>query len=96
MSTYIVLLNWTQQGIENVKDSPARLNTARAAVEAAGGKLSDFYMTIGQYDMVVVIEAPNDETFAKAMLAIASHGMIRSQTLKAFTEEEYRSIVGSL
>ena len=96
MSTYIVLLNWTQQGIENVKDSPARLDKARLAVEAAGGKLSDFYMTIGQYDMVVVIEAPNNETFAKAMLAIAAHGKIRSQTLKAFTEEEYRSIVGSL
>lgn len=63
---------------------------------AAGGKLSDFYMTIGQNDMVVVIEAPNDETFARVMLAIATHGKIRSRTLKAFTEEEYRSIVGSL
>ncbi len=96
MSTYIALCNWTQQGIANVKDSPSRLDQAKAAVEAAGGKLTGFYMTIGQHDMVVVVEAPNDAVYAKVMLAIASHGGVRSQTLKAFTEAEYRSICGSL
>ncbi len=96
MSTYISLCNWTQQGIENVKDSPSRLDQARVAVEAAGGKLKRFYMTIGQHDMVIVVEAPNDETYAKVMLAIASRGGVRSQTLKAFTEDQYRAIVGGL
>ncbi len=58
--------------------------------------MKSFYMTLGQYDMVAVIEAPDDAAFAKVMLAIASHGGVRSQTLKAFTEDEYRSIVGGL
>ncbi len=96
MNSYIALLNWTQQGIQNVKDSPSRLEQAKAATKAAGGEMKSFYMTLGQYDMVAVIEAPDDAAFAKVMLAIASHGGVRSQTLKAFTEDEYRSIVGGL
>ena len=96
MPTYIALCDWTQQGIQNIKDSPSRLEQARAAVEAAGGKLTGFYMTMGQHDMVIVAEAPNDEAYAKVMLAIASQGGVRSQTLKAFTEDEYRTIVGGL
>ena len=96
MSTYIGLLNWTQQGVQNVKDSPQRLDAAKAAVKAAGGEIKAFYMTMGQYDMVIVAEAPGDEAFAKVLLAIAAHGMIRSQTLKAFTEEQYRAIVDAL
>lgn len=96
MPTYITLLNWTQQGIQNVKDSPSRLEKAKAATKAAGGEIKAFYMTMGQYDMVVVIEAPDDETYAKTVLAIASHGAVKSQTLRAFTEAEYRKIVGSL
>jgi uncharacterized protein with GYD domain len=96
MSTYIALCNWTQHGVQSIKDSPSRLDQARAAVEAAGGRLMSFYMTIGEHDMVVVVEAPSDEVYAKVMLAIASHGSVRSQTLKAFSEDEYKSIVGSI
>ena len=96
MPTYIALLNWTQQGIQNVKDSPARLDQAKAATKAAGGEMKSFYMTLGQYDMIGVIEAPSDEAFAKVMLALSSQGGVRSQTLKAFSEDEYRAIVGSL
>lgn len=96
MPSYIALLNWTQQGIQNVKESPSRLEKAKAATRAAGGEMKEFYMTLGQYDMVAVIEAPDDATFAKVMLAIASHGGVRSQTLRAFNEDEYRSIVGAL
>ncbi len=96
MSTYITLLNWTQQGIQNIKDSPSRLEQAKAATKAAGREMTTFYMTLGQYDMVAVIEAPDDATYAKVVLAIASQGGTRSQTLRAFTEDEYRGIVGSL
>jgi uncharacterized protein with GYD domain len=96
MSTYITLLNWTQQGIQSVKESPARLEKAKAAIKAEGGEIKAFYMTMGQYDMVVVIEAPDDDTYARTVLAIASHGAVKSQTLRAFTEGEYRKIVGSL
>ena len=96
MPTYVTLLNWTQQGIQNIKDSPSRLEQAKAATKAAGGEMTTFYMTLGQYDMVAVIEAPDDATYAKVVLAIASQAGTRSQTLRAFTEDEYREIVGSL
>lgn len=96
METYIVLGKWTAKGIENVKDSPKRLKKARAAVKAHGGDIKSFYMTMGQYDLVLVCEAPSDEAFAKAMLQIASGGGVSTETLKAFPEKAYASIVGSL
>jgi uncharacterized protein with GYD domain len=96
MPTYITLFQWTQKGIENVKDSPKRLDRAKEAVKAAGGKMQAFYLTMGQYDGVTISEAPNDEAYAKTMLALASAGSIKTQTLRAFTEEEYRKLIGSL
>lgn len=96
MPTYITLFQWTQKGIENLKDSPKRLEKAKEAVKAAGGKMQAFYLTMGQYDGVTISEAPNDEAYAKTMLALASAGSIKTQTLRAFTEEEYRKLISSL
>jgi uncharacterized protein with GYD domain len=96
MPAYITLCHWTQKGIENVKDSPARLELAKKAFKAAGGKLTAFYMTIGRYDFVTIAEFPDDEAAAKALLVLASTGNIRSETLKAFPEAEYRKVIGSL
>ena len=96
MPTYITLFQWTQKGIENVKDSPKRLDRAKEVIKAAGGKMQAFYLTMGQYDGVTISEAPSDEVFAKTMLALASVGAIKTQTLRAFTEEEYRKLIGSL
>ena len=96
MATYIVLVNWTQKGIENVKKSPDRLDAAKKAFQAAGAELKEFYLVMGKYDMVVVAEAPDDETVAKVALTIGSGGAIRTETLRAFTEEEYRNIVAAL
>jgi len=96
MPHYIVLLNWTDQGIRNVKDSPKRAAAARAAVEKAGGKWLGFYYTFGQYDMVAIVEAPNDETIMSHMLITGSLGAVRSTTLKAFTEAEAAKIIGRL
>ena len=96
MATYIMLLNWTEQGIQNVKDSPKRLDSARKAFRAAGAKLKEFYMAIGRYDMVAVAEAPDDETIARIALMLGSAGNVRTETLKAFTEAEYRKIIGGL
>ena len=96
MPTYITLFQWTQKGIENVKDSPKRLDKAKQAIEAAGGKMQAFYLTMGQYDGVTISEAPSDEAFAKTMLALGSVGAIKTQTLRAFTEEEFRKLIGSL
>ncbi|MBI1984038.1 MAG: GYD domain-containing protein [Acidobacteria bacterium] len=96
MPTYITLAHWTQQGVEKVKDSPARLDAARKAFKALGADLKGFYLTMGRYDFVLITEAPNDETAAKAALAVASQGNVRTETLRAFTEDEYRKLLGSL
>ncbi len=96
MSTYICLGQWTQKGIENVRESPARLDAAREDWEKEGTTIRDFYMTTGQYDVVFVVEAPDDETLAKVLLAQASKGGIRTTTLRAFSETEYRAIIRSL
>jgi uncharacterized protein with GYD domain len=96
MSTYIILVNWTQQGIQNVKDSPDRLDAAKAAFKAMGAEVKEFYLAMGQYDMVVVAEAPDAATIAKLALAIGAGGAIRTETLRAFTEDEYREIIASL
>lgn len=96
MPTYISLVNWTQKGIENVKDSPARLDKAKAAIKAAGGEMKAVYLTIGEYDLVVITEAPDDAAFARAMLQISSGGSVHTRTLKAFDEKEYRKIIGGM
>jgi uncharacterized protein with GYD domain len=96
VATYIALLSFTQQGIENIKESPARLDVAKKAYQAMGAELKEFYLVMGQYDMVIVAEAPDDETVAKLALAIGSQGAIRTETLRAFPEDEYRKIVAAL
>jgi uncharacterized protein with GYD domain len=96
MGTYIMLASWTEQGIRTVKESPARLDAAKQAVKSIGGEIKSFYMTIGKHDFVVVYEAPDDAAAARFTLALAKGGNWRSQTLKAFTEAEYRDIVASL
>ena len=96
MPTYIVLSKWTAQGLQNIKQSPTRLDAARKEWEAAGVKWKDFYMVTGQYDMVAIVDAPDDVTLAKAILSSTSHGSITTQTCRAFTEQEYRQIIGGL
>jgi uncharacterized protein with GYD domain len=96
MPTYISLIRYTQQGLASVKDGPARLDAAKEAYRKAGGELKAFYLTMGEYDMVAVAEMPNDETVARMALALGAAGNIRSQTFRAFTEPEYRSIVKAL
>jgi len=96
MPTYIVLAKWTKEGLEKLKDSPARLDAGKKAYEAAGVKLKAFYMTMGKYDMLTVAEAPNDAAIAKANLALIAKGAIQTETFPAFTEEEYRKILSEL
>jgi uncharacterized protein with GYD domain len=96
MPTYIALHRYTQKGIESIKDGPARLDAAKKTLAAAGGKLLGFYLTMGQYDLVTIAEFPDDETAARAGLAGGSQGYLRSETLRAFTEVEYRKIITSL
>ena len=96
MPTYIALLTWTGQGIKNVKDSPSRLDAGREAFKKLGVQIKDTYLTMGQYDLVCIIEAADDESFAKAMLTLGSQGNIKTETLKAFTEDQYRKICASV
>ncbi len=96
MNTYILLASWTEQGVRNLKDAPARLDAAKKAIKALGGELKSFHMTMGRHDMVVIYEAPSDEVSARFTLAVAQGGNIRTETLKAFNEAQYRDIVGSL
>lgn len=96
MPTYITLVNYTEKGIANIKESPARLEKVKAAMKATGGEFKAFYLTMGQYDMVVISEAPSDEVYAANMLAIGAAGAVRSETLKAFTEDEYRKIIAAI
>lgn len=96
MPSYVILVNWTDQGIRNVKDSPKRADAFEAAVKAAGGTLKEFYLVLGEYDLVVVTEAPNDETAAKLALATASLGNVRTVTMRAFNRDEFRKIIAGL
>ena len=96
MPTYITLVSWTQKGIENVKESPNRLDAAKKMFQAMGGELQQFYLVLGQYDMVVVNEFPDDESATRAGLTLGSAGSVRTETCRAFTEDEYRKIIGSL
>ena len=96
MSTYIALLKWTPQGLQSLKESPSRLDAARQSFQAAGVEMKDFYMVTGRYDMVAICEAPDEGTLARALLSVTSKGNITSETCRAFTEQEYRQIVGGL
>jgi uncharacterized protein with GYD domain len=96
MPHYVTLVRYTQQGASKIKESPARLDAARKAAEAAKGKIHSWYLTMGKYDAVLVSEFPDDETAARFMLATGAMGNITTQTLKAFTESEYRKILSSL
>lgn len=96
MPTYLSLVSFTQQGIQNIKEGPARLDAAKKTFKAMGGELKHFYLTLGRYDIVLNSEHPNDETAAKVALAIGSLGNVRTETFRAFTEEEYRKLIKSL
>ncbi len=96
MTTYVMLANWTPQGMRNIVDSPRRLDAARAMLAEMGGKFGNFYMTMGDYDMVAVYEAPDDAVAARFTLALARQGNVETRTLKAFPEQAYREIIASL
>ena len=96
MPTYLSLMRWTKEGVEKIKESPTRLEAGKKAIESAGGKIINFYMLMGEYDMAIVVEAPDDATLARISLSLASKGGVRTQTLRAFTEDEYRKIISSI
>jgi uncharacterized protein with GYD domain len=93
MSTYVVLLNWTDQGVRDFRDTTSRAEAAKAVAERMGGRFRDILWTVGPYDIVTVVEAPDDETLAAILLAIGSGGNVRTTTLRAFSAEEMAGII---
>lgn len=96
MTTYIILINWTEQGVRDVRASPKRLDAAKKLIGDMGGSFKAFYLTMGDCDMVAVVEAPDDAIVARFGLMLASGGNVRTRTLKAFPEAAYREIIASL
>ena len=96
MATYIGLINWTQQGVQNARDTLDRAAQARALVESMGGRMDTLYWTQGRYDIVAIIEAPDDETLAAMLLRVAGGGAVRSETMRAFDDAAMRRIVEKL
>ncbi|MEA2908070.1 MAG: hypothetical protein QOI94_694 [Acidobacteriaceae bacterium] len=92
MTTYVMLANWTEQGILKAKDSPRRLDAAKKALKDMSGE----YLTMGDYDMVAILEAPDDAVAARFSLQLGMMGNVRTRTLKAFPEAAYREIINSL
>ena len=96
MGTYIGLINYTDQGIRNVKDSPKRAEAARKVIRDMGGDMTGLFLTMGTYDLVVILEAPSDEVMAQFVLTLGVQGNVRTTTLKAFTESEFEEIIAAL
>ena len=96
MITYIVLFKLTQEGIENIRDAPARIEKGIKALESMGGKLIALYSTMGEYDYVGITEWPNDEAAARFILMWGATGVVRTTTMRAFTVEEFKEIVAKI
>jgi uncharacterized protein with GYD domain len=96
MPTYVTMFRFTEQGLRNIRESPARLDAVKAAMRAAGGELKAFYLAYGSYDAVVVSELPDEEVAMKLLLTIGAQGNQRTETFRVFTEPEYRKLIASL
>lgn len=96
MATYLGLFKFTQKGAESLKESPGRIDAARELAKSLGGDLKEVYLAMGQFDLAAFIEAPNDEVVAKVLLATAQRGTVSTQTIRLFSEAEYRKLVAEL
>ena len=93
MPMYVVLYKWTELGVKHVKDSPARAEKSIKTAEAAGGKVIGLWYTLGEYDMVAVVEARDEQTVTASLLAQGAQGFVRTTTLPARTPAEFAEIV---
>lgn len=93
MPTYVTLINWTDQGVKNFKDSVGRYEAARDAMSGLGATFKDIYWTVGPHDIVAIVEAPDDESATAALLSVAAQGNIRTTTLRGFSADEMRAVI---
>jgi uncharacterized protein with GYD domain len=96
MPSYVTLFNWTEQGVRNFKDTVDRFEAAQHQLESLGVRFTEIRWTLGSYDIVGLVEAPDDESLAAGMLAVAGAGNIRTTTLRAFSRDEMRGVVGKV
>jgi uncharacterized protein with GYD domain len=93
MPTYMVLFNYTEQGIRAIDRAGGRLDGLRKRLAELGGALEGFYLTLGPYDTVAILTLPDDQTMAALALSLGSAGNVRTLTMRAFPEPEYREIL---
>jgi uncharacterized protein with GYD domain len=96
MGTYMMLSRWTDRGITNVKDAPARIDAFKKTASAVGGEVREVYLALGKYDTVSLISAPDDEAVAKLALSLCSAGNVHTETLRLFSESEFRKMMTAL
>jgi len=98
MANYVVFFGYTEQGIKNIKDSPARVESAKKTFEDMGAKVKDFYLVMGmnQYDTIFIVEAPDDEIIAQASLKVSSSGNVRTDTHRAYSKDEFEKIISRI
>jgi uncharacterized protein with GYD domain len=96
MATFIILGSYTAQGIASIKDSPSRLDGVREGLSQYGVTLKDFYLTMGEHDIVAVLDAPDAATAAKGLMTLGMAGNVSTVTMAALTEAEFRQVVSEL
>ena len=96
MATFIMLGHFSDQGIRSVKDTTKRVETVKAAAKKLGITVKEVYWTLGQYDTVLIAEAPDEATMTAFGLTVGAHGNVRTQTLRAFSAEEMGRIIGHI
>ena len=96
MATYILLANFTEQGIRGVKDTTKRAEAAKEMARKTGATMKEIYWTLGRHDIVAIFDAPDDETMTSFCLSLGMLGNVKTQTLRAFSSTEMKSIVGKL
>jgi uncharacterized protein with GYD domain len=96
MATYVVLVNFTEQGIRNVKDSPKRADAFKEMAKKCGATVKDLYWTQGQYDAVTIVDAPDDTTATALAFSVGALGNIRTQTLRAFSAADMKGVIDKM
>ena len=96
MPTFIITLNWTEQGIRNVKDMPKRVAAARETAKKLGVEIKQTYLTSGESDLLLIVESANGDHVAKFCMQIGSHGNVRTRTVRAWPETEYQKLISEL
>jgi uncharacterized protein with GYD domain len=96
MPKYVILVNWTEQGVKNAKDTVSRYRAAKQLVESKGGTFDTVFWTVGPYDLVAVTDVPDEETGSAINLLLAAGGNLRTLTMRAFDEDEMQSIIAKM